>query len=282
MKAKKKTTGIKQKIREEKKREQRRALALAAAVLITIISVSGFLVNSMLNQPSNQTINQVSEPKAAIVDHLSLTSPNQTFIAAATNILKQAGYAVDYYSGEKVTVDFYRNLPCCGYKIIVLRVHSGHNPERQMIGFFTSEVYSQSKYVNEQLTDRLERVAFGNPPSEGELTYFAINHLFVKYSMKEKFNNTFIMMMGCYGLEYPSMAEALIEKGAKVYISWNGSVLASHTDQATTHLLQHLITEKQTIKNAITQTIREVGTDPAYNSRLIYYPLEAGNQTAKS
>jgi hypothetical protein len=68
------------------------------------------------------------------------------------------------------------------------------------------------------------------------------------------------------------MAEAFIEKGAKVYISWNGSVSASHRDQATTQLLKHLITEKQTIKQAVTETMKEVGSDPAHGSILQYYP----------
>ena len=66
--------------------------------------------------------------------------------------------------------------------------------------------------------------------------------------MKETFQNTTIIMMGCNGLTYPYMAQAFIGKGVKVYISWDLAVSASHTDKATIHLLQRLITEKQTIK----------------------------------
>jgi hypothetical protein len=95
--------------------------------------------------------------------------------------------------------------------------------------------------------------------------------------MNGKFQNTVIIMMGCQGLENTLMAQAFIQKGAKVYISWNQWVTATHTDTATTHLLQHLITEKQTIKQAIENTIKEIGPDPAYNSLLTYYPLEAGD-----
>jgi hypothetical protein len=57
------------------------------------------------------------------------------------------------------------------------------------------------------------------------------------------------------------MAEAFTLKGAKVYIGWKGSVSATHTDTATISLLQHLITEKQTIKQAVENTMKEVGTD---------------------
>lgn len=59
-----------------------------------------------------------------------------------------------------------------------------------------------------------------------------------------RFKNTVIIAMGCDGLKYTSMAEAFVQKGAKAYISWTGDVSPSHTDQATTHLLQQLITEK--------------------------------------
>ena len=48
MKVKKKPTGIKHKIREEKKREQRIGLAITVAILIIIVSVSVSLINSML------------------------------------------------------------------------------------------------------------------------------------------------------------------------------------------------------------------------------------------
>jgi hypothetical protein len=84
-------------------------------------------------------------------------------------------------------------------------------------------------------------------------------------------------MMGCEGLNNTRMAEAFIEKGAKVYIGWTSSVSASYTDQATAHLLQHLIAEKQTIKQAIDNTMKEVGLDLAYSSTLGYYPLESGD-----
>lgn len=277
MKAKK-PPSIKQKIREERKRGQRVGVVVTVAILIAIVSISVFVINSTL--PSSvQTVGNASQPKAAIVDQLTMESPNKTFTESATNILKQGGYTVDYYPAEKVTVDFFSSLPNCGYKIIVLRVHCGHNPEAQNLGFFTSEVYSSSKYVYEQLTDLLERVAFNNPPAEGEPTYFAINSAFVEGSMKGRFNGTTIIMMGCYGLEFPCMAAAFVDKGAKVYIGWSGLVSASHTDQATLTLLTHLILEQQTVRQAGENTMNEVGPNPSSKSILGYYPDEAGEQT---
>jgi hypothetical protein len=281
MKAGKKLVSIKQKIREERKKEQRIGIAVTVAILIAIVLISGFLINSMLNQPSTiQTVSSTEQAKAAIVDQLSLTFPNQTFTQAATSILKQAGYTVDYYPGEQVTVDFYRNLPTHDYSVVILRVHSTiSRPGTPRATFlFSSEPYTQTKYVYEQLDDRVVRVAFAD---EGPF-YFGISPLFTSNSMHGNFKNAVIVMMGCCGLEYTSMAQAFIKKGAGICLSWNSLVFASHTDTATISLLQHLITGKQTIKQAVENTMKEVGPDPVYQSQLIYYPLEAGEQTIEN
>jgi len=45
-------------------------------------------------------------------------------------------------------------------------------------------------------------------------------------------------------------------------------------------LLQHFLTEKQTLQQALQETFEEVGFDPVYRSLLIYYPLNVGEQTA--
>lgn len=281
---------IKQKIREDRRKKKEKAersvLAVSVAIILAMSFVLSFLIYSKQNQPSTRPISSSSdlgsEPKAAIVDHLSLTFPNQTFIEKATAILEQAGYAVDYYPGEKVTVELYRELPTYGHKLIILRVHStatGPQGQESSVKLFTSERYSKTKHLYEQLTDQLGWLAFSGEEWEKGNLYFGISPLFVSQSMKDSFQNTAIIMMGCEGLKNNEMAEALIQKGAKVYISWSDSVSASHTDTATTRLLQHLTTEKQTIKQAVENTMKQVGSDSAYESQLIYYPLEAGDFT---
>ena len=215
--------------------------------------------------------------KAAIVDQLSLTAPNETFTQTAAAILTEANYTVDYFSGEKVTVNFLRNLPTGGYTLVILRVHSAQGASNTPpLALFTSEPLDSRKYVNEQLTDQLQGVAF-IPYRPGDKTYFGIPPKFVTSSMKGTFQNTIVIMMGCEGLSNTKMAEAFVGKGANAYVGWNSSVSSSHTDQATTQLLKHLVTEGQTISQAVENTAREVGPDEAYDSILKYYPLESGN-----
>lgn len=287
MKNKKQLRGMKHEVREEKKREERISFAVIVTILIVIIFVSGFLINSHLNQPSTSParISSTSEPKAVIVDQASLSPAgglNELFIERTTNILKQAGFTVDYYPGEKVTVEFYRNLPIHGYGVIILRVHSaaaaleGKEYVEAPVSFFTSENYSRTKYVWEQLTEQLVIASYSMPEPP---YYFGITPKFVTSSMKGNFQNSIIVMTGCEGLNNTRMAEAFIEKGAKVYTGWDKLIYFYHTDAATIHLLQQLLIEKQTISLAVQNTMKEVGPDPAENSLLVYYPIEAGNYT---
>jgi hypothetical protein len=286
MKTEKKRVGTKAEIEAIKNRERRIATVVFLVFILLIVIFSSYFTYNFLNHLQDQTINPASSQlKAAIVDQLSLTFPNQTFIETATSTLEQAGYTVDYYAGEEVTVEFYRNLPTHGYGLIILRAHSsaaeleGEEFVETPVGIFTSESYSQTKYVYEQLTDQLLMASYAMPQPP---YYFGIVPKFVTSSMKNTFQNTIIIMMGCEGLNNTKMAEAFIQKGAKAYIGWKGSVSASHTDTATTRLLQHLITDKQTTNQAIDNTMKEVGPDPSYKSLLIYYPLEVGEQTIEN
>jgi len=261
-------------------RERRMATEAFLALVLLIVAFSAYYTYNSLNQQQNQTTNPASaQSKAAIVDQLSLTCPNQTFIQTTTNILQQAGYTVDYFPGENVTVEFYRNLPTYGYQIIILRVHAALGPKMSRpLAFFASENYSDSKYVYEQLADQLARVTYDaqNPNTP---TYFGIWPEFVRSSMNGRFQNTTIFAMGCDGLYYTDMAAAFIEKGARVFVGWFGPVSASHTDATTAHLLQHFLIEKSKLKQSVQETFEEVGFDPIYKSLLIYYPTEAGEQT---
>jgi len=98
MKAEKKRVGIKAQIRAERERERGRRVATAIFLvfILLIVVFSFYFTYNFLNQPQNQTTNQASSQlKAAIVDQLSLTIPNQAFVETATNTLEQAGYTVD-------------------------------------------------------------------------------------------------------------------------------------------------------------------------------------------
>lgn len=285
---------------------------IPVAILITTILVSCFFVNSILDPPPITSAPSATKParqsgapgaqrKAAIVDQLSLTLPSQTFVDTATNVLVQAGYAVDYYSGEQITVGFYRALPTRGYTLIILRAHSALKPisrantratpsalhfgseDPSALLFFSSEDYDAFRYPQEILEDELVPVTCSLPSgAKSQRTYFAISAKFVRQCMEGEFKNTTFIMTGCNGLAYTDMAGALTEKGVSTYIAWTGRVTADTTDKATIYLLNHLILEKQTIGQAIENTMTEAGPNPYPGSTIGYYPPEKGGQTAEN
>lgn len=242
-------------------------------VAVAAFALAGVLAYSVLG-PKNPID---STPKIAIVDHLATQWPDQPFNETIQAILNQTGLKIDYYPPKDVSVDFYRDLPKHNYKLIIFRVHSTAtsdvNGTPPFVVFFTSELFNYQAHVSEQVDMRVVMVKFPND----EATYFGVTPRFVKDSMEGRFNDTVIVAMGCEGLKQNTMAEAFIEKGAKAYISWNGSVSASHTDEATVSLLTHLITKRQTVEEAVAQTMREVGPDPTNNSILVFYPDGAGS-----
>jgi hypothetical protein len=266
-----------EKIRVEKEEGAKRLPRKKIIYVILIIAsiLTGFFVlNSLLHSPGFPY-------KAAIIDHLSISAPNQTFVDMSTAILNASGFSVDYYKGENVTVDFFRSLPSRGYGLIVLRVHSAifdlETGTKQTLVLFTSERFSETAHKDLYDDQQLAQVGFyGGDPD----TYFGIAPKFVRNSMKGRFQNTIIIMMGCDGMGDPEMemAEAFINKGAKVYIGWSESVEVNHTDVATIHLLKFLVAENRTIREAVEKTNNDVGPDHLHHDSVLdYYPKDRGD-----
>ena len=256
------------------RRLKRIAVLAAVAAAIYVVAVSAFLLLFRTGQQPEDggVAGPGSPPKAAIVDQLSLTAPTPAFVEVATSLLEQAGYMVDYYPGEEVTVDFYRDLPARGYEFLILRVHSSLTGRGVQAtddaSLYTTEPYDGSSYLDEQIARRLSIVSY----YEGGPEYFGITPEFVRSSMEGKFDDTTIIMMGCDGLKSKVTAEALVQKGAASVISWTGPVSAEHTDAATERLLQYLLIDKLTTQEAVVRAMAEVGPDPSYGSVLRFYP----------
>ena len=233
-------------------------------------------VYSFIGQPSGN-----NEPKAAIIDQLSSMEEftNATFVKTATSMLTAAGYQVTYYEGSDVNVDFYQTLPTDGYKILIFRVHSALRLNStiedltQPLDFFTSEPYSLETHVLMQELNQLDIVMYNQ---NSTTRYFGINPNFVMDAMEGSFQGATIILEGCNGLDgqgrSETMLQALVYRGAKAIIGWNASVSVNHTDTATLDLLNHLLVDNDTVGEAINATNCEIGSDPAYNNQLLYYP----------
>jgi len=261
--------------RDESRRGKAGRLRRAAVVLLGVGLLSTALAAGLLL--SGVVGGGPSGPRAAIVDQLSLSQPNPDFAGSATDILEQAGYAVDYFPGEEVTVDFYRNLPAHDYDLLILRVHSGlvtqvdvttgEKTETEYVSLFTGEPYIEGKYAEEQ-QGRVGKSLY----YEGASPLFGILPKFIEESMRGSFDKTLIVLMGCDGLRSERTAQAFLDKGARAFVSWSRSVSASHSDAATLRLLEKLLIEGLPVGDAVAQTAAELGRGPSFGAELRVLP----------
>ncbi len=255
----------------------RRPSRRGALVGVTVAALAGVLVASgfVLTRQDGP-----SRPKAVIVDELALTDENAAFIADTTQQLEAAGYRVDYVPPAKVTVDFYRALPGRGYKMVVLRSHAAEQITRDAgtgsvttvgdAGLFTGETYSKTSYLPDQYKSVLGVGSIPQVPNN--VQWFTVIPQFISGETKGNFGGATVVLMGCAGLKTETLARAFVGKGASQFISWDDAITAEHTDRATAALLHHLLAGQLPPKEAVAQTMAEIGPDPEFGGRLRSYP----------
>ena len=249
------------------------------AWVLIALAVVGTVVFIRLYPTTSPPSDSLGVPRAAIVDQLYNLQENPYFIAEVTAELEEYGFAVSLHQGDDIDVDFYRSLPTHGYRLLVLRVHSGllgeegqvHTPTQ----LFTNEPYSRHIHQTDQAAGRL---AMGMPdPRQPGL--FSIGPTFVTDRMLGAFDDTVVILMGCGGIYLQDMAEAFIQKGASAYIAWDLNVVLHYVDDATPFLIRQLCHEQATIQQALERTMAAYDSDPKYGARLEYYPSGIGDKT---
>jgi hypothetical protein len=247
-------------------------IAIACLAVILIIILNPFTPRSVI---------KADVLKCAIVDHLYNLQPNPEFIDYVTKEFEKVGFTVDVYRGDEITVDFYRQLPSHGYKLILFRVHGGllenETGRGDKIWIFTNEPYSRMRYYMMQLRDQVSEGAI-NLESD---PVFAVSSKFITDCMRYNFDDTVIINMACAAFYNDDLADAFIERGASVYLGWDVSVGLSYVEEATMTLVEKLCTEEMTIAQAVTSTMEEEGPDPNNNAFLNYYSPESADKTLK-
>jgi hypothetical protein len=248
------------------------------ALTVLAILASGLFLFNGCSKPVPVTESNIIL-KAAIIDQLDTLYPNQDFNEQCTKLLVQNGFTVDIIRGDEVTVDFMRALPEKGYQLIIFRAHAGilgtEDKLVQKTYLFTNESYSETKYTYEQLSDKLAKAR----TAESSPWVFALGANFINKSMKDQFDRSVILMMGCATLNLDDMAKAFIEKGSSAYLGWNASVGIDYVDSAMLILLKKVLTRETTIESAVTATRKEAGNDPTSGAILGCYPTESGAKT---
>jgi hypothetical protein len=254
---------------------------LAATVAVVCVSLAVLAPTACSGGSSTST--------AAVVDQLSEREPNPAFAETATATLEEAGYAVDYYPADEVTVDLYHELPTQDYDLIVLRAHSAipredlslpsNVPEDVLqrimdkIGddvlLFTSEPYEEDAYPEEQKAMELFPIVY--PGETWDKAHFAVGSDFIR-SSPGQFDDSVVILMGCRSLASDRTAAAFVDRGASAVVGWTDTVSPSHTDAATEVLLRYLVSEELSVEEAVEKTMAEHGSDPWYEARMVVYP----------
>ena len=250
------------------------------AWLLIAIGVAGIVFFIRTVPMSQSRLDHAGNATAAIIDQLSASfQENEQFVANVTRELEDYGFEVDVFRGNNITVDFYRQLPTHGYKLIIFRAHSGLLEQDGEVMprtvLFTNEQYSESRYPIEQVYGQLTM----GGACQGCPMMFGITPDFVRAEgvigqdkdMAGRFDDTVIVMMGCSGIALLDMAEAFIDKGASVYLAWDRSVELYYVDEATPYLIHQLCSEELTVREAVDSTMDVIGTDPNYGAEFQYY-----------
>ena len=255
----------------KRKRIPASKLVIPAGLIIVTVLASSFL---LINKSGRD-----DTPKAGIIDGLREFS-GEAFINETIGIFEDAGYRVEVFNPDEVTVELYRSLPSKGYDIIVMRVHCGPLNDVLADGtkiprgtvFFTTEEYDLKTYRTLQEKNLL---AIGDIRGEPEKYYFTIPPWFFETEAPGYFDNSTIILDSCYGFYSQAplvMADTLIRKGAKEFIGWNGEVQAEHTDRAVIELLKGMLKQNLDTREAVEKVRNLIGPDPFYQSQLYIYP----------
>ena len=266
--AKKKPGRIRHEVYADKKRMRRISAIITLVIILSVVILLSYYLSTIFGGSGSST-NENGENfdnslKAALIDALYATLPNDKFTNSLTETLQEAGFEVDVFQGTEVTVDFLKTVPN-GYRLVILRMHSALLADQLYL--FTAEPYSVGKYTQEQQF-QIVKEAYATEDSQ---PVFAVNWGFIKRGMTGKFNNTLVIAMGCDGTRDPVMIQEFMNQDAVGYMSWNGLVLLSHSDAATVYLTKVLYLENLPAEEAIERTNNQVGPDPEHGTVLEYF-----------
>jgi len=264
-------------------------------VLIAVVVTFSVIITSSLqeNSPQNETSNYDGPPRAAIIDQLHDDIPSIYFQKKAIEYLETAGYKVDLFTTEQLTVDFYKKIPTMNYEYIVFRTHAIGNDaqnstEELKVSLFTGEKYRDDKYITEQLSGQIgkgapfmrslmdvsvnlsemdnsnqTRVEVITPVElvDDSNPYFLIGPKYVDEVMEGKFPNSVLVLGGCSTLSNPSLAISLINRGASSVVGWDALIGSTKNDSMVLSFLENHLINNMEIQDAVESSMENSAMD---------------------
>ena len=252
---------------------------IVLGVLFSIgVAATTYFANTELEK---NPLNKFQKPRAVILDMMYAKYPNKYFDDTVEKNLQDAGYQVDVYKTENVTVDLYKKLPTMNYKFIVFRTHGLHKGTvEKSATIFTGEVYSKNKHYSEQIARQVEKgvpylrseiLAKGGYGAFVNQTYFVIGSRFVDQSMVGTFPNSTIIIGGCDSMSNNLLAKSLVLRGASGVVGWNNLVSLDDNDKGILMVIDEIILHKESVENATKTVMANFTTHPTFPAKLEYY-----------
>ena len=221
-----------------------------------VLAVTYFTAGNLYDE--NFSSNDID--KAAIIDQLHTDIPNLHFQNKTQILLEDAGYQVDLFTTEDITVDFYKKLPTMNYKFIVFRTHSiAFGTIENSASLLTGEKYDVESHLREQLLkqvgkavpflpDYVDKVGWSAITNQ---TYFTIGAKAVNEIMEGDFEKSIIILGGCDTLSGHNLADSFLKRGASVVIGWDGLISSNDNDRTILRLLENILSNGEDINNAV-------------------------------
>jgi hypothetical protein len=242
-----------------KKRRLKSALLLSLAMTLALATVFGTIPLWGSGCGLNPAPSSGSSRSIALVDSLAVDSPNPAFVKSLSSLASSEGYSLDYYPPAAVKVDLFQHLPEKGYSMIILRTHSTWDGNVVV----TSEPYDPHQRVIGQVLDRV------GDANVGGRQYFSVTPSYIGSSMCGRLQGAMVLSMGCT-TGSGQLAKAFMEKGARLFVSWDGLVTVAQTD-STFQALVGLLLEGVSADMAIQSLTRVSGSDHTTGPNLVLY-----------
>jgi len=252
-------------------------LFTTGVILSIVLTVTYFAEESLYDEIFSYN----GVDKAAIVDQLHKDIPNLQFQNKTQTLLEDAGYQVDLFTTEDITVDFYKKLPTMNYKFIVFRTHSiAAGTVETSASLLTGEIYNIESHVDEQHRGQLKKAVPFLPDYVEEAgwetlanqTYFTIGSRAVNEIMQGDFDKSIIILGGCWTLSDPNLlAHSFLKRGASAVIGWDGLIGSNDNDRTILELLEKILSNGEDIRNAVESTKENFVSHTPYSPTLKYF-----------
>jgi len=230
--------------------------ALIGIIILVVVSI-----NFEASFPASENSSFTKNPKAAIIDQLHNDKPNENYQKTLTEYLETAGYQVDLYTTDAITVNFYKRLPAMNYEFIVIRSHAlGPGVIEDSATLFTGEKYTEDKHLQEQLSGLVGiGIPFrphyveqrGGQEFFSDFKYFVIGSQLIDEKMIGNFPGSTIILGGCDTQEDSILAKSLLRRGATEIVGWNGLITAHDNDAVILDLLEEVLVNGVAVDEAV-------------------------------